>query len=383
LTVTGTTSWSGTLTFFLCGPDANLTTCDQTKGVLVTTTTNVIANGTYDSGTANLTSAGKYCWSAHFEPSAASKLAGVKAADEDGTNECFTVTPVTPTLATCSGTYNASNVCTPAGTVTFGSPVHDYALVSGLAKEPGSNGASHGGNANFPTINATDGAYAGSIQFTLKGPSNSGCGSTTSNSTTSGDTNPQTVNIDSAGNKVYGPVSYTPGAPGNYHWQAVLSNASAVNNLLPVSHNTACTDTDEDVTVQQIPTNLVTKQSWIPNDTATVSSSTALGSGGTVTFELWNTATCDGTKLYSETVNVPGGGTSTEVGTSNTGSGATGFKITTAYADPADSRLPNASDVYSWKVTFTPGATDTAHTGSSSSCSAEHFSTTYTNDNSQ
>jgi hypothetical protein len=32
-------------------------------------------------------------------------------------------------------------------------------------------------------------------------------------------------------------------------------------------------------------------------------------------------------------------------------------------------------------VTYTPEAGDTAHTGSRSSCDAEHFAITYTNDN--
>jgi hypothetical protein len=375
LTVTGTNNWSGTLTFYLCGPDGSLTKCDQTKGTLVTTTSNVTANGSYVSGTTTLTSAGKYCWSAHFEPSQASKDAGVLVGDDDGTNECFTVGPATPALDTCSGTYSATNVCTPAGTVDFGNSISDRAIVSGLAKEPGSNG----GNTNYPTIGATNGVYAGSIQFTLKGPAATGCGVTTANSTVSGETNPQSVNIDSAvGNKVYGPVSYTPGAPGNYHWQATLSHSTSVNNTLPATHNALCNDTDEDVTVRQIPTGVISKQSWIPNDTATVSASTGnLASGGSVVFELWNTATCDGTKLYTETVSVPGGSPTAEVSTSNTGSGATGFKITTNYADAAAS----VKSGYSWKVTYTPALADTAHLGSSSSCSSENFSITYTNDN--
>ena len=372
--VLGTSNWTGTLTFFLCGPDSTLTTCDQSKGVLVTTTTNVTANGAYVSGVANLTSAGKYCWSAHFEPSAASKLAGVKAADEDGTNECFTVAPVTPSLTTCSGTFDTATppVCTPGATVDLGASVSDVARVTGLAKEPGNNGGSAG---NYLTINATNGAYAGSIEFTLKGPANSGCGVTALGT----GTNPQTVSIDTAvGNKTYGPVSFQPGAPGKYHWQATLSNASSVNNNLPVTDNTLCDQAREDVTVRQIPTGVITKQDWIPNDTATVSSSVGnLVAGGSVVFQLWNTASCDGTLLYTQTVSVPGGNPTAEVNTTNTGTGAGMFRITTAYADAADTTKSG----YSWKVTYTPAAADTAHLGSSSTCSAEHFSVTYTNDN--
>jgi hypothetical protein len=52
------------------------------------------------------------------------------------------------------------------------------------------------------------------------------------------------------------------------------------------------------------------------------------------------------------------------------------FAITTGYADPADSLTGR----YSWKVVYTPAAADTAHTGKQSTCDAEHFNTTYTND---
>ena len=88
--------------------------------------------------------------------------------------------------------------------VAFGSPVSDRATLSGLATEPGSAGSS----TTYPTINPTTlGAYAGSIQFTLRGPADTGCGGTA----TGTGTNPQTVPVDTAvGNKVYGPVFFTP-----------------------------------------------------------------------------------------------------------------------------------------------------------------------------
>jgi hypothetical protein len=195
------------------------------------------------------------------------------------------------------------------------------------------------------------------------------------------------VAVDSTtGNKVYGPVSYTPGTPGVYHWQATVDDLSSatppvelsVNNNLPQSENNAnCTDTNEDVTVQQIPTHIKTKQSWIPNDTATVSADSGnLASGGSVEFQLFNNSTCSGTALYDETVSVPGGNASAEVSTSNAGSGAGGLTITSGYADLAGS----VAGPYSWKVVYTPAAADTAHTGTQSSCDAEHFGVTYTND---
>ena len=75
--------------------------------------------------------------------------------------------------------------------------------------------------------------------------------------------------------------------------------------------------------------------------------------------------------MFSQTVSVPGGSPSAEVGTNNTS-----FTITTGYADAAGS----TKGKYSWKVVYTPAAGDTAHTGTQSACDAENFTITYTND---
>ena len=97
-----------------------------------------------------------------------------------------------------------------------------------------------------------------------------------------------------------------------------------------------------------------------------------LAAGGSVSFKLYDNAQCSGTALYSESRSIGGGGPTEEVGTTNTGA----FTITTGYADAAGS----VAGPYSWKVTYSPAAADTAHLGSQSTCDAEHFSTTYTND---
>ena len=76
--------------------------------------------------------------------------------------------------------------------------------------------------------------------------------------------------------------------------------------------------------------------------------------------------------MYEDLVNPIGGGTATETeSTSNTT-----FAITTAFADAPGSLTGR----YSWKVVYTPAASDTAHLGIQSSCS-EFFNITYTNDN--
>jgi len=317
-------------------------------------------NGT-TTGFATLTSAGRYCWFAEFKPDSSSAANGVPGATDNGSSttpnpECFTVTPVTPTLTTCSGTFNASNACTAASAVDLGTAVSDRALLSGLAKEPGSDGGAAG---KYTSINATNGAYAGSIQFTLSGPSNSGCGGTP----TGTGTNPQTVPVDTTtGNKVYGPVSYTPNQPGTYHWQATLSNASSVNNVLPVTDNASCNQTREDVTINQVPTGITTRQSNFPQDAAAITVTGGLTLNGNVRFRLYDTSghctTNDGTtglKYDSGDIAVSGPSGTTK-GTNNTT-----FRVT-------DGTL------YYWNVTYTSNTQ--AQLGSSSACT-ETTTTTF------
>ncbi len=169
--------------------------------------------------------------------------------------------------------------------------------------------------------------------------------------------------------------------------------------------------------VVKLPTDIKSKQSWYPNDTATVCSNTCgtlktpnLQSGGTLDFYLYNSADCSaGTNnanlKYSERLSITGGATSQEKSTSNypggggtpvpatatpagTGGVFTPFAITTAYADIAGSASGGAdpsTGSYSWLIKYTPSATDATHFGSSSACvdaaHTEKFSTTYTNDN--
>ena len=122
--------------------------------------------------------------------------------------------------------------------------------------------------------------------------------------------------------------------------------------------------------VQQIPTEIKTRQSWIPNDTALIRSSIgSLPTGGTVTVTLCGNPTCAGGSLFSQTVAVPGGAPTAEVSTTNT----TTVSVQTGYVDPANSTV-----TYSWKVDDTPGGA--SHTGKQNACDAERFTITYRND---
>jgi hypothetical protein len=121
----------------------------------------------------------------------------------------------------------------------------------------------------------------GTITFTLVGP-----GDCETEATGTSGTNPET-GVAVSGDGDYFSSGFTPDLPGDYHWQASYSGDSP-NTLAPPTHNDECDDTDEDVTVQQLQPTMSTAQSFIPNDSATVSVDAGAGDlDGSVTFYLW------------------------------------------------------------------------------------------------
>jgi hypothetical protein len=359
--VDGADSFSATVTFYLCGPSATAITppCDADNGVQIGTPQSVTANGPKTSDSVTLSSVGEYCWGAVFS---GDPVAAVPGSQDDGTNECFTVGPVAPTITTTAG-----------DDVDFGLPVTDTATISGLATAPGAGGLGPGG-----TINATTpGAIGGTLEVTLYGPGAApgACGL----AATGTGTNPQSVGVTANGS--VGPVSFTPDAPGDYAWAAEYTPAAGDPNNIANSHNTNCAEGSQDVTVSQIPTQIKSQQDWIPNDTVTITSTVAgklLPTGGSVVFTLHESANCSGTPVYSRTKSLTGGALTEVVSTDNTGSGANQFKITTAYTDGTSSKGP-----FTWKVVYTPPA-GSAFVGRQSSCataaSTESFTINYHND---
>jgi hypothetical protein len=159
----------------------------------------------------------------------------------------------------------------------LGQPVTDTATLTNTAHDPGTGGpaGSTDGSINPATLgNDAD----GTITFTLY--KDNAC---TVLATGTG-TNPQTVPV--TGDGTYGPVSFTPDAPGTYHW--VASYSGDLPNTL-ASGPSACLDENEDVVVVG-ESALATAQDWLPNDTATVTGPTNLN--GTLTFQLYTGDNC-------------------------------------------------------------------------------------------
>jgi hypothetical protein len=366
VSVTGIPTWAGTVDFYVCGPIAS-GTCNANgvkadpvaspNGVPVSSSTTNQAT----SGTATLTSAGRYCWYGVFTPDANSLAAGVRGATDDGSGaappnpECFNVNPVTPSLPTTAGT----------SPVNLGQQVTDSAMLSGAATEPGNNG----GNSTYKSINATNGAFAGAITFKLLGPND--C-STTATGTGTNPSSPQSV----TGNTTYN-ASFTPNKTGTFHWVATYNGpgtgGTAVNNNLPQTYNGSCNQSGEDVVVRQLATTTVTTPSdggSVPLvgpvalgttlfDYAQVTGSDAGGTPtGNVTFWLCDPSHVTGTP-GSETC---AGGN--QVGNPVPVSGITGSEPPASSALSSPGVPANTPGTWCFRATYTPPAGG-AYTGSS------------------
>jgi hypothetical protein len=187
-------------------------------------------------------------------------------------------------------------------------------------------------------LTGTAGAAAGgTITFKLYGPSDTGCGALAHTSAT----------VAVSGNATYNTPApqFAPATAGNYHWVAVYSGNSPNTN--GITHNATCTDTAEDVTVTSVPSSMTTAQTWVPNDSVTISSAAGGALAGNASFTLYPTANCSGSAIYtSGTVSVAGASPQT-VGTTNT-------------------TAVNATGSFSWSVSY--DSTNPAQRGIPASC---------------
>jgi hypothetical protein len=291
ITVGGATTWSGTVTFSLCGPIASPGLC-TTGGVQIGSPVAVSnASPTALSSAASVTSAGRYCWRGFFD----SSTNGVPDSTDATSGECFTVNPITPTLTT-----DASD------NVVLGNPISDTATIAGTANQPGTNGP----NATYPTINATNGLPDdGSIAWVAYGPDDCTTVAMSSTSRTiSGDGTYPTA--------AQATVGFTPTQIGTYTFVASYTSGSANTNGVAAI---AC---DQQPTAEQVTvtgtSSLSTEQDWLPNDTATLTGDANLN--GKLTFTLYNDGSCGqdgGTSQYTEDVTVTDAASGSEFSTGN------------------------------------------------------------------
>ena len=296
--VGGTAAPAGSVAFSLCKVDApGLCTTGGTS-VGSTNLSGAAYPATVVSPTAYVTSAGRYCWRAVYSGDSAN---GIPSSSDSSATECFTVNPVTPALGT-----------TASAGVNLGNPVSDTAALSGTATQPAN-----------PVINltGTSGAVAGgTITFTLYGPNSCSTVAYTS----------PTVAVSGNGSYATPNPQFVPTAAGTYHWVAAYSGN--LPNTNATSHNTACDDTAEDVVVTTVASSLSTAQTWVPNDSATVSAPAGGNLAGTVSFTLYPSTNCTGTQVYTVTRTVAGSSPQT--------------------VSSANTTAVSASGSFSWRVTY-------------------------------
>ena len=299
----GTATPAGSVAFSLCQLATGLCTTGGTT-IGSTNLTGAAYPVTVVSPTAYVTSAGRYCWRAVFSGDSAN---GIPGSSDSSATECFTVNPVTPTLQT-----------TASADVNLGNAVTDSAALSGTATQP-----------NNPVIQLTASTAAGpaaggTITFKLIGPNDCTTVAYTS------------APVAVSGNGTYNTPApqFVPTAAGDYHWVAAYNGSSPNTN--GVTHNATCTDTNEDVTVTSVPSSMTTAQTWVPNDSATISAPAGSGNlAGTVYFTLYQSNNCTGTVVYS---NTPDGVT------------VAGSSPQTVYS--ANTTAVSATGTFSWSVSY-------------------------------
>jgi hypothetical protein len=303
----------GTITFRLWGPSA---TADCTGTPIFTSTKNVSGGGQYTSDSYTPTAVGKYWWIANYSGDANNSSATGACGD---TGEGSVVNKASPSIRT-----NATASITIGGTIT------DSATLS----------------------NATSDA-SGTITFRLF--SDATC---QTEITLTAAQSQATV----TGNGTFSPsAAYTPTTVGTFYWIASYSG-DAKNN--PVSGS--CGDANESSVVNKADSTIATTQRLYPNDSATVTPSSATGN---VIFELFgpyavgDTINClVGKLVFSQTVAVSSGTAST---TNYPGVGGVNVFAATA------------SGTYAWRVSY--GGSGTLN-GRVSTCGSEKVVITITND---
>ena len=324
---------AGSVQFHLCKVNSpGLCTTGGTQiGSPVTLVGKPSYPATVQSPVAYVTSAGRYCWRAEYTGDSAN---GITGSDDSRANECFTVNPVTPGLTTQAGAGG-----------TLGSSVTDSATLSGTANQPTANIIE-------TTLAAAQGGApaGGTITFKLYGPrpAAGGCGPLVYTSPTG---------VPVSGNDTYASGSFTPTAAGAYDWVATYSGNSPNTNT--VTHNAACTDGNERVTITTVAASMTTAQTWVPRDSATISASAGGALAGTVSFTLYPTSNCSGTAIDSATASVAGASPQT-VGSgafpAQAASGSFSWSVSYDSTNPAQRDIP-ASCHETSALTVTNGGT--------------------------
>ena len=338
ITGTGTTTPSGTVQFYVCGPDTTATAC-------TTTAANVSDLGTVNLGGANgtdtihatspsftATSTGTYCFLGVY--SGDSTYAG--GSDSSTTNECFSVGAAASTTTTKASA--SSIVLGPSGSVS------DTVTVTG---------------------NATGGAPAGSVTFSVCGPTATGadalCTPTATNTVGSAATLTKATSDTSTATTS---TAFTPTTVGTYCFAAVYTPTAGSNYSGSSDNVTGTIDTNECFSVGAAASTTTTKASASSivlgptgsvSDTVTVTGNATGGApAGSVTFSV-----CGPTATGADALCTP-----TDSNTVGTPATLTKATSDTSTATTTSSFTPTTVGTYCFAAVYTP-TKGSNYTGSS------------------
>jgi hypothetical protein len=320
---------TGDVTFFLCGPIAtgacdsggtNVGTgtldggADPNDGVASADSPDV---NTAASATGVLTP-GRYCFRAEWPGD--SNYPDALSFTND-TDECFTVAKIPSSTVTTP--VDGSGVETH--TIALGGSIQDKAVVTGTVA---------GG---IPT---------GTVDFFVCGPTPL---SSTDLCTTGGTAVPGNPRPLDAGN--VGPPPFataisgvlTPTAVGRYCFRAEYSGSDVYEPSSDDGEATPAPGTECFIVTDS--TSIASLQNWLPNDSATVTSTSGAALNGTLVFTLRaGSCTSDDVKYTEPTITLSNTASGTSFSTTNGSVAATTFRVTAA----------NNQTPYFWRIVFTP-----------------------------
>ncbi|HEU5034192.1 MAG TPA: Ig-like domain-containing protein [Mycobacteriales bacterium] len=339
-TVTGSSSAhtpSGNVTFYLCGPLATgaCTSGGTNLGTGALSGTGAVATASSpDVNTASdPLSPGRYCFRAEWSGDTNYTQPLVEYGGPTGTggtvsghNECFTTAKInTQTVTTPVDASGAS-----VSSVTLGSTVYDRAIVTGTAA---------GGD---PT---------GSVNFYVCGPIATGTCDGTTNTGTAVSGNPKALVADSdamtyTASTTSGGV--TPASVGRYCFRGEYGGSTVYNSSADSAATECFTVTDS--------TGLTSAQTWLPNDSATVTSAHGSPLSGTLSIALYDSPDCTGTAVTGQTYSwtVSGSSPITKTTTNSTYTVSTSKSVSWKVVfTSSDSNIPGSDHCESSAVTVT------------------------------
>jgi hypothetical protein len=324
---------SGTVTFFLCGPLA--TGACSSGGTTIGTGTlsgsgaTASANSPDVNTSTSSLAAGRYCFRAEWPGDTNYPTPLTEFGGTNGTNECFTVQQIPTTTTTTPSVGHA-------GTTTFGSSVTDHAIVQ--AQQSG------------------DGTPTGTVTFFVCDPTQVSGGTcpdgtgtqvgTPVTTTAVANSTPPASSADS--------IAVTVNKTGTWCFRAVYTPGGANGGNYTGSEDAS---SGECFTVTDTTTS-ASAQTWVPNDTATVTPANGAPLNGTLSAQLYTGDNCGATsgsavsgQLYLKTLTNATSAADRTLTTNNTT-----FTVST-------------STSVSWLITFTssdPNVSSSSHCESTS-----------------